>query len=282
MAEAQAVPTEVRTDAAEAVPAYEYPVDERDGWEPGAPSLKAMGPSGIAGGIIPICLYFVMRHVLGSDAPALAIAGIPAALWVVVEWIRRRRLDPLALIVLISFIGGLSASAALGGSAFVLKVRDSGFTLAFGLACLLSLRIGAKPMMFHLGKALSAGDDRVKMQLFEDLWAIPPARVVFKIVTVAWGVGLIAEALLRVLLAIVLPTGVFVAISPVIAAVFFGGLFAFTVRFTRWSRDQSDEAFAMELPDNGGSMLWWLRYYRGVAVERRAAAVVAAAEVTGV
>jgi hypothetical protein len=243
---------------------YVYPVDPRDGWEPGAPSVKAMGPSTIAGVIIPITVFFSVRHAIGSDAPALAIAGIPAAAWVAIEWFRKRRIDPLAMIVLLSFVAGISVSAALGGNAFVLKVRDSGFTVVFGLTCLVSLRFGSRPMMFIIGRAMSAGEDTVRLRLFDDLWEIPPARVVFRIVTLVWGVGLISEGVLRVVLAKALPTGVFVILNPIVAAMFVGTMFGFTVWFTRWSRSQSDTAFTLDVPADGGSMLWWARYYRSV------------------
>lgn len=240
---------------------FVYPHHPDDGWEPGEPSLRAMAPSTIAGGLIPISVYFLVRHWVGSDAPALAIAGIPAALWVGVEWVRRRTLDPIGAIVLFGFLGGIAVSAAMGGNALALKVRESAFTGVFGLVCLASLRFGSRPLMFFIGRSLSAGEDPERIELFNQLWEMPPARVVFWIITAAWGVGLIAEAAVRVILALALPTGVFVAVQPVVAAVFLGGLFAFTVWFSRWARAQTQTAMAADFPEGGGTPLWWARFF---------------------
>lgn len=207
-------------------------------WEPGAPTFQALGPSAIFGAVVPLAVYYVVRHHVSGDAVALAIAGAFPAAWIGVEWVRRRTIDPIGGIVLFGFVAGLLAAVALGGSAFVLKVRDSAFTSLFGVACLASLA-GRRPLMFFLGKALSAGDDPDRRAAFDAMWELPTVPRVFRIITAAWGVGLICEAGLRVVLAVVMTTGTFLAVSPVVAAVTFGGLFVFTVRYTRRRREQS-------------------------------------------
>ena len=214
-----------------------------DTWEPGAPSPRAMAPGVIGGAIVPLGVYYAVRAHVGGDAPALMIAGAPAAGWVAVEWFRRRRIDPIGCIVLFGFVAGIVASIALGGSAFVLKVRDSAFTALFGVACLASLG-WKRPLMFFIGRALSAGDDPDKLAAYEELWAMPTAPRTFRIITATWGVGLIAEAAARVVLAVALPTGPFLAVSPVLGGVTIGGLFAFTVWFSKRARRLGEELFA--------------------------------------
>lgn len=225
----------------EPVSALVYPSDPRDGWEPGAPSLRALAPSVIGGAIVPLGVYYAVRHQVHGDATALAIAGIPAALWVAFAWLKTRKLDPIGAVVLFGFIIGLGVSTAMGGNAFVLKVRDSGFTALFGVACLMSLRFLPRPMMFYIGRALSAGEDPVRIGAYDQLWDLPPARRTFAIITMVWGVGLICEAAARVVLAAILPTGPFLAAAPTLAAVAYGGMFAFTVWYSRWSRHRVQE-----------------------------------------
>jgi hypothetical protein len=215
----------------------------RADWEPGAPSLRAMAPSTVFGAIVPLAVYYVVRRHVSGDATALAIAGAFPAAWVLVELARKRTLDAIGSITLFGFLAGIAASYAMGGDAFVLKVRDSAFTALFGLVCLVSLA-SHRPMMFHLGKALSAGDDKDRRAAYDELLALPMARRTFAIITAAWGFGLLIEAAARVLLAVTLPTGTFLAVSPVIGAVFFGGLFVFTLRYSKVARQRGEVLLA--------------------------------------
>jgi hypothetical protein len=212
-----------------------------------------MLPSVVGGAVIPLGVYYLVRSHVSGDATALAIAGVPAAMWVGIQWLRLRRIDPIGAIILFGFIAGLIVSAALGGNAFVLKVRDSAFTGLFGLSCLASLAF-SRPLMFYVGRAMSAGDDPVRREAYDALWEMPQARRVFAMITTVWGIGLLTEAGLRVLLAAVLPTGPFLAIAPTMAAVMIGGMFAFTVWYSKWARQRGEAERALELglaPDTG-------------------------------
>jgi hypothetical protein len=216
--------------------------DDEDVWEPGAPSLRAVAPGIVGGGVVPLAVYYAVRSHVHGDATALMIAGAPAAGWVALQWARIRRIDPIGAITLFGFLAGIAASALLGGSAFVLKVRDSAFTCLFGLVCLASL-VRARPLMFYIGRALSAGTDPLRLRAYDELWEMPTGARTFRIITCAWGVGLICEAAMRVGLAMLLPTGAFLAASPVLAAVVIGGLFAFTVWFSRRARRIGEALF---------------------------------------
>ena len=215
---------------------------EQSAWEPGAPSARAMAPSLVGGAVVPLAVFYIVRGHVHSDAMALMIAGAPAAGWVLIEWLRRRRLDPIGLIVLFGFVAGVIASAALGGNAFVLKVRDSVFTALFGVVCLVSLA-WRRPIMFFIGRALSAGNDPDKVLAYDALYDMPTAPRTFAAITACWGVGLITEAGLRVVLAVVLPTGPFLAASPALAGTVFGGLFVFTVWFSKRARRIGEQLY---------------------------------------
>jgi hypothetical protein len=204
-------------------------------WEPGPPSPRAFVPSVIGGAIVPLTVYYTVRHHVSSDQRALIIAGVFPAAWIVWQWVRTRRLDPIGAIVLFGFLVGVGVSELMHGNAFVLKVRDSAFTVTFGVACLVSL-LGNRPMMFHIGKAMSAGEDLRRRAAYDELWEISQARRVFRVITVVWAVGLILEASARIVLAAALSTGVFLALSPVIAFVAFGGLGVFTGVYSARSR----------------------------------------------
>lgn len=216
---------------------------EGPGWEPGPPSLRAMAPSMVFGAVIPLAVYYIVRHHVPNTADALIIAGAFPVAWIAVEWVRTRQIDPIGAITLFGFVVGVASSELLGGNAFVLKVKDSAFTILFGLTCLLSLR-WKRPMMFTIGRAMSAGEDPARQAAYDDLYEIEEAKHVFAVITVVWGIGLIVEALLRVVLAAVLPTGPFLAVSPVLWAVAFAGLFTFTIRYSAVARERGEAELA--------------------------------------
>jgi hypothetical protein len=215
-----------------------------DGWEPGPPSIRSMVPGLAGGAVVPLAVYYSVRPHVHGDAPALIIAGIPAVVWVAVQLARTRRVDPIGCITVFGFAAGLIVSRALGGDAFVLKVRDSAFTALFGLSCLASIGL-SKPMMFFIGRSLSAGQDPARLAAYDQLWEVAEARRAFRLITAAWGVGLVVEAALRVVLAVALPTGLFLAVSPVLMGVVIAGLMALTFRVSARARGQALAAGAV-------------------------------------
>jgi len=236
-----------------------FPSDPQDGWEPGLPPLRAIAPSAIGGAIVPLGVYYLIRSHVGSDASALAIAGIPAALWVGVQFFRQRRIDPIGGIVLFGFVVGLTVSFAMGGNAFVLKVRDAGFIFMFGLASLVSGVSGRRPLTFYVGRALSAGSDPRRIRLYDQLWETPAARATFKLINLVWGIGLMCEAATRVVLAADLSTRTFLAVSPVVSAVYLGSMGVFTIWLVGLSRRRAP--LVADVPTGGGTTWWWLRAY---------------------
>jgi hypothetical protein len=225
-------------------PAAEPPTATSPGWEPGVPTLRNFGPSLIFGGAIPLAAYYVARHYVHTDAEALIIAGAFPVAWILVQFARTRRVDPIGAIVLFGFVIGVGTSTLLGGNAYVLKARDSVFTAIFGLVCLVSLISAKRPAIFYIGRVLSAGDDPEKMAAYDQLHEMPTGQKTFRILTAVWGVGLLLEAATRLMLAAVVSTGVFVAINPVVQAVFLGSLFFFTVRYSNRARARGEALMA--------------------------------------
>lgn len=227
--------------------AVPVPPPDTSNWQPGVPSLRNMLPSIIGGAVVPLTVYYLVRHHVHSDADALIIAGIFPAAWVSVQFIRQRRIDPVGAIVLFGFIVGVAVSELLGGNAYVLKARDSVFTGLFGIVFLVSLVAAKRPAIFYIGRLLSAGDDPERIAAYDELHDLPGGEHTFRILTMVWGIGLLLDAGTRLLLAAVMSTGPFLATSPVISAVFLGGMFAFTVRYANVARARGEELRASEL-----------------------------------
>ncbi|HXW39231.1 MAG TPA: VC0807 family protein [Acidimicrobiales bacterium] len=236
---------------------------DHDGWEPGPPALRSILPSAIGGAVVPLAVYYLVRSHVHSDADALAIAGIPAAIWVAAQFVRRRRIDPIGAIVLGGFVLGLIVSFALGGNAFVLKVRDSAFTFGFGLAAIVSGFSGRRPLTYFVGRALSAGSNPRRVALYDQLWELAPARATFRIINLVWGFGLMLEASARVVLAADLSTKTFLAVSPVVSFGCLGVMGALTVSLSTRSRHRAPLVDPATVPAGGGGTWWWLRVYLG-------------------
>jgi hypothetical protein len=207
-----------------------------DDWEPGVPSVKELLPSIIGGAIVPLIVYNLVRRHVHSDADALIIAGCFPTAWILFEFIRKRSVDMIGVIVLFGFAVGVITSTLLGGNAYVLKARDSAFTALFGLACLFSLVVADRPLIFYVGRFLSAGNDPVRIAAFDGLHDLPTGKRTFRILTAVWGIGLLVEASTRLVLAAFLGTGIFLAVSPVITGVCIGLMFIFTVWYAKRAR----------------------------------------------
>jgi hypothetical protein len=202
-------------------------------WQPGIPSVREHLPSLVFGAAVPIGIYFLVRPHVGTDTTALIAAGGFSVAWILLQGIRRRKVDLVGAVVLFGFTVSVVSSILLGGNAYVLKVRDGFFTALFGVACIVTLFTHDRPALFYVGRYLSAGNDPVKVSAFDRLHELPAGRHTFRVLSAVWGIGLVVEASCRLTLADILPTAAFLAVSPFITASAIGGLFAFTALYSR-------------------------------------------------
>ena len=156
---------------------------------------------------MPIGAYFVVRSHVHTDAQALIVAGSFSVGWIVLQFVRQRRVDLVGAAVLLGFAVGVVTSTLLGGNAYVLKVRDGFFTAVFGVACIVTLYTHDRPALFYVSRYLSAGNDPAKVSAFDRLHDVPIGRHTFRVLSVVWGIGLVVEASARLTLADMLPTG---------------------------------------------------------------------------
>jgi hypothetical protein len=215
------------------------------------PSIRELLPSLIFGAAIPLLVYNLVRHHVHSDAQALIVAGLFPVAWIAFGFARTRKIDLIGVIVLIGFAIGVITSTALGGNSYVLKARDSAFTALFGLFCIGSVFTKGRPAIFFVGRYLSAGNDPDKIAAYDELHELPTGQRTFRVLTIVWGVGLLIEACARLFLAdsAVLPTNVFLAVSPIVSGVCIGSMFAFTIVYERKARARSDALLAaLEAP----------------------------------
>jgi hypothetical protein len=202
----------------------------------------------LTGGVAPVAVYALCRHFGVSDGASLALSSVPPAVSVLASWAWRRRLDPIGLIALASIGAGLIAMAVLHGNELTLKLRESVVTGLFGVVCLVTLVTPGKPAIFVMGRALTRSASPSNTDDFDALWELPEARRIFVVLTAAWGVGLVLEAGARTVLALVLPTGPFLAVTPVLGWAVIGGLIYFTITYVRARRPDAPEVLAVREP----------------------------------
>lgn len=133
------------------------------------------------------------------------------------------------------FAFGLIGSL-ISGDARVMIVKDSAGTAIVGIAFLISTMVG-KPLTYLSARKALAAAGPAKLTEFEDSYRTDPAkRRGFTTLAAAWGVGLLAEASVRILLAYQLPIHTMAWLSPVLSIVFFAPLIALSVRFVKRAR----------------------------------------------
>lgn len=211
----------------------------------GALRPRALAPQLAAGGLAPFLVYQLAHRNGLADATSLALASIVPALWVLGNWAWRRRLEVIPGLALFGITVGVIGVVALHGSEMVLKMRESLITGTLGLVFLISLAVSDRPAVYHLGRAMASGQGAGARADFDTLWGEERARRVVHVLTIVWGIGLFGEAVLRALLALTLPTGTFLALTPVVGWVIIGSLMWFTVVFIRNNRARAEAEGAL-------------------------------------
>ncbi len=181
---------------------------------------------------IPLLLYrLTKRYLSASEVTALAIAATFPLVKSAVELLRRHRLDPVAILVLLGIVVS-GVAVFLGGSARLLLLRESLFTGVLGLACFGSLLL-RRPLMFYFGRHFLAGDDPERRREFDATWHRPGVPFVHRLITGVWGAAFVGEFGIRVSLIYALPAAWVLFLSPIILGAITIGTFVWTFAHVR-------------------------------------------------
>ncbi|MBW4053566.1 MAG: hypothetical protein HIU85_19305 [Proteobacteria bacterium] len=163
-----------------------------------------------------ICYRLSKRYVSPSEYTALLLSTVYPTLKSIYDLVRRRELDPVSVVVLLGICASIAGVAA-GGSYKLLLLRESLFTFAFGVACLCSLLLPSRrPLMFFFGRVFATGNDPVRRAEFDATWRYPQARRAHRLVTLVWGLLLVAEFAFRVLLIYTVSPATVLVVSPLV------------------------------------------------------------------
>ncbi|HEY0814436.1 MAG TPA: VC0807 family protein [Pseudonocardia sp.] len=195
---------------------------------PASPTARARAllkrPGILLGVLAPFAVYQLATGLGASEMAALAWGAVFPLAAIVVGLARTRHLDAVSAISLASIVIGLGGGLVLRSAEFLL-IKDSLVTATIGLAFLGSL-FAARPMVFTIGRAQAPE----RADVFDGRWAEPAFRRALRRMTAVWGATLLAEATARIVLALLIPHGVLLLVSPLVAAAFIGPVALWTMR----------------------------------------------------
>ncbi|NUP53729.1 MAG: hypothetical protein HOW97_41365 [Catenulispora sp.] len=174
-------------------------------------------------------VYFTTRPAAGSDAAALAIAGVPPAAYSIVVAVARRRVEPWAVITSAGFAIGCVVSLLAGGNSLPLKLHEATVTFLLGTALLVASLIRSP---FPIGRVLK----------------VPHAdQAIDTLLSVMVGSFLMLHALLHLSLALSLSTGTYLTAGRVVSWATLGaGAFCLYAYLRRLRRAQAERHSASD------------------------------------
>lgn len=173
------------------------PLESGSTRHPGRPS-SAVARVAVEFGL-PVAAYYGLRAAGVEIFVALLTGAVVSAVIATVAVVRHRRLDGMATYVSVIMVGGVVVSL-LGGSTQFLLAREALLTAITGAWFIASLW-GHRPLAYLLSRPLLEGRFRWP-QHWDQLWDRSPRfRRMWRVSSVLWGIGTLADAALRVIMA---------------------------------------------------------------------------------
>jgi hypothetical protein len=179
---------------------------------------------------LPFVVYCAAHDRLG-DVNALLAASAPPLLWSILEFARRRRIDAVSLLVLAGIVLSLIAFIG-GGGVRLLQLREQLVSAVIGLLFLGSAAIG-KPLIYQLARARIRRGADWQDGWFEALRDEPRFRRVMMLMTLGWGVALVAQSAVCGGLVFVMSIKWYLIVSPIIGYSALGAMTAWSFWYSR-------------------------------------------------
>ena len=183
---------------------------------------------------LPLAAYYLLHLAGASDWVALLAGTLAAGVRIVWVAARDRTWNAFATVMLVSFLGGLGLAFVSGDPRF-LRLKDSVLTGTIGICFLVSTAVG-RPLTLAAAQGWGEGSGG---PLVADYDTNPLVRRGHQVCSLAWGFGLLAEALIRIPLIYLLPVTVMVGLSTAITVTAISLLIAFTFAYIRRVRQRA-------------------------------------------
>jgi hypothetical protein len=186
--------------------------------------IRRFLPSIALNAVVPLLVYTLVRPYLSSDVMALILAGVIPLLVTAGSFVVRKRLDYIGVISVVGFVVALAAQLIAGGDGLIVKVQGVIVTGPIGALFLLSALVG-RPLLTVIMNVVVKRNPKLRV----------PSRRRSTVLTLVIGGMLTLHAVTAVVLALVLPTPVFLAVANPVGL----GIIAAGVALVLWTRRRS-------------------------------------------
>ena len=173
-----------------------------------------------------------------GEVDALIASSAPPIVWSLIEFARRRRVDALSILVLAGIALSLLAYAG-GGGVRMLQLREKLVTALIGCIFLGSAVI-RRPLIYQLARATLARRGSAELDGFVALRDNPYFRRTMTVMTVVWGVGLVAEAAVAGALVFTMSVKQFLIVGPIVGNGTMAALGLWTFWYSRRQRRKGE------------------------------------------
>ncbi|WP_040816065.1 VC0807 family protein [Nocardia concava] len=184
---------------------------------------------------VPLAAYYALHWAGYSDFAALLAGAVFSGVMVLIEVVRARRIDFMSALILGGFVFGI-VSSMISGDARMMIVRDSFTTAVIGAAFAGSALIG-KPLTYLAARKAFAGSPQKLAEMQYKYDTIPAIRRTHNRIAGMWGVGLLGEAAVRIVLAYQLPIHTMAWLSSVLMIGITAVLMVITIRTIKRAKE---------------------------------------------
>lgn len=193
----------------------------------------------------PIYLYGYLTHHGWSKAHALMLASLLPLVEIVAVYAIRKRIDDFGVFTIVTM--ALTLLTFLGfNSARAILLKDSILTGTIGLGILATLFL-SRPFAFYMGRKFATDGTPEAAAWWNDLWQYPGFRRTQNVITIGWGAGLLAEAVIRVVLTYALSVDTMVKVTNIGPYIVIGVLVLWTITYARRKQAQSAARFGTDV-----------------------------------
>jgi len=182
--------------------------------------------------VVPLLIFYGLRQA-GVGVVGATIAGsvIPAVR--TVHGVLKGKPDWMAVFMLVALTIGTIASLAMH-SPRMLLAKDGVITAMCGVWLLATVVVG-KPLLLAIGRGIAeAKRGKGGGEVWARRWDSEPRfRHGLKLITAVWGVGLVLDAVVRVVIAFTLPLDAVPGVTTVQWIAVFAGLYLFMFWYSR-------------------------------------------------